>query len=63
MIIRTGDRIRISGMVVEILAEESVESWRCRNVTTQEEIVMRKEVIDRAVRLGKAEPVARRDAP
>jgi len=55
-----GRAIRISGMVIEIVSDEG-ESWQCRNVTTNETLVMTKAVIERAIKLGKAEIVSNQD--
>jgi hypothetical protein len=41
-------------MILDILADAG-ERWECRNTTTRETVFMDKSVIDRAVRLGKAE--------
>ena len=49
-----GKTIGIAGMVVEILADEG-DSWKCRNLTTQQTLVLKKAVIERAIKLGKAE--------
>jgi hypothetical protein len=51
-----GKIVEISGMRIEILADDG-DNWRCRNVTTRQELSMNKAVIDRAIRLGKADVV------
>jgi hypothetical protein len=53
-----GTTIEIAGMVVEIVADEG-DSWKCRNLTTQQTLVMKKSVIERAIKLGQAEVVSR----
>jgi len=53
-----GKTIEIAGMVIEILADEG-ESWRCLNLTTREPLIMKKAMIDKAIKLGQAEVVSR----
>jgi len=52
----SGKTIWISGMVIEVLSDDG-ETCECRNRTTKEPLVMKKPVIDKAIRLGKAEIV------
>lgn len=52
-----GKTIRIAGMIIEIVSDDG-ESWQCRNLTTRETVVMKKAVIERAIRLGHAEVVS-----
>ncbi|MCP5304403.1 MAG: hypothetical protein H6953_03060 [Chromatiaceae bacterium] len=52
-----GKTIRIAGMIIEIVSDDG-ESWQCRNLTTRETVVMKKAVIERAIRLGQAEVVS-----
>jgi len=54
MIDLMGKRIDIAGMTLDIVADAG-ERWECRNTTTRETVLMDKSVIDRAIRLGKAE--------
>lgn len=54
MIDLEGKRIHIAGMILDVVSDAG-ERWECRNVTTRETIFMDKAVIDRAIRLGKAE--------
>ena len=56
----TGKIIRISGMIIEIVSDEG-ESWECRNLTTQETLAMPKTVIEKAIKLGKADIVPNQD--
>lgn len=49
-----GKTIDIAGMVVEIIADRD-QKWECRNRTTGETIQMDKAMIERAIKLGKAE--------
>ena len=51
-----GKKIIISGMVMEIVADDN-ERWEMRNNTTKETIFMDKYVLDKAIKLGKAEEV------
>ena len=52
-----GKTIRIAGMVIEIVSDAG-ESWECRNLTTREVLVMKKAVIEKAIKLGQAEVVS-----
>lgn len=51
-----GKKIAISGMVIEIIADDG-DKWKARNVTTQDEIAFDKAMIERAIKLGMAEEV------
>jgi hypothetical protein len=51
-----GKKFVISGMVIEILADDN-ERWKTRNDTTREIIFMNKSVLEHAVKLGKAEEI------
>ena len=53
-----GTKIDIAGMVIEVLADEG-DNWKCRNLTTQQTLVMKKTVIERAIKLGQAEVLIR----
>jgi hypothetical protein len=53
-----GKTIEISGMVVEVVADEG-DSWKCLNLTTQQTLVLKKAMIERAIKLGQAEVVSR----
>lgn len=53
----TGKKILISGMTIEIMSEED-DKWQCRNITTDEMISFKKTVIEKALKLGKAELVS-----
>ena len=48
-----GKTIEIAGMVIEVLSGEG-DSWKCRNLTTQQTLLLNKAEIDRAIKLGKA---------
>ena len=52
-----GKTISISGMVIEIISDAG-ERWECRNITTQEALFIDKSVIEKAIKLGKAEVVS-----
>lgn len=52
-----GKTIRIAGMVIEIVSDDGA-SWNCRNLTTREPLVMKKAVIEKAIKLGQAEVVS-----
>ena len=51
-----GKKIIISGMTLEVVADED-DRWECRNMTTRETIFMKKSVIRDAIKLGKAEVI------
>lgn len=55
-----GKTINIAGMVIEIVADQG-DRWACRNLTTGEPLLMDKAVVDRAIKLGKAEIVTADD--
>ena len=50
-------KIVISGMTIEVIAEDE-ERWECRNMTTKETVLMKKSVIENAIKLGKAEVIS-----
>jgi hypothetical protein len=52
-----GKKIVISGMTIEVIAEDE-ERWECRNMTTKETVLMKKSVIENAIKLGKAEVIS-----
>lgn len=56
-----GKKIMISGMVIEIVSDEG-DRWETRNITTKETVFFDKEVLDKAIRLGKAEEIATTDS-
>ncbi|MCB1800583.1 MAG: hypothetical protein KDI82_02740 [Gammaproteobacteria bacterium] len=49
-----GKTISIAGMQIEIIGDSN-ERWECRNLTTDEILLMDKAVVERAIKLGKAE--------
>lgn len=51
-----GRKFFISGMAIEIIADDG-ESWETRNTTTGQIVYMDKAVLERAVKLGKAEEI------
>lgn len=51
-----GKKFAISGMTIEVIAEQD-EKWQVRNLTTQETLWFDKKVLDNAVKLGKAEEI------
>ncbi len=53
-----GKTIEIAGMVIEVLSEDG-DSWKCRNLTTNQALTLKKAEIERAIKLGKAEVVSR----
>lgn len=55
-----GQRLVISGMTIEIIADRQ-DQWQLRNLTTGQTLLMAKDTLDNALRLGKAEPIASDD--
>lgn len=54
-----GTTVRIAGMVIEIESDGG-DSWNCRNLTTRDPLVMKKAVVEKAIKLGQAEVVSNR---
>jgi hypothetical protein len=52
----TGKQYKISGMTIEIIADDG-ERWKTHNVTTNEIIYFDKSTLEKAIKLGKAEEV------
>jgi len=52
-----GKKFMISGMTIEIVADDG-EQWQTRNVTTRETVFFDKSVLERAIKLGKADEIA-----
>ena len=53
---RLGKQFVISGMTLKIIADAG-DKWETLNTTTKETIFMDKQVLDKAIKLGKAEEV------
>jgi len=51
-----GKKFMISGMTIEIVSDEG-DRWETRNITTKETVFMNKIVLQKAIKLGKAEDV------
>lgn len=51
-----GRKFAISGMTIEVIADLG-DRWETRNITTHETVLMDKQVLEKAVRLGHAEEV------
>lgn len=51
-----GRKFSIAGMAIEIVAEDG-DRWETRNLTTHETIHFDKAMLERAIKLGKAEPL------
>lgn len=51
-----GKQFIITGMLIEIVSDEG-DKWKVRNVTTQETIFIDKPILDKSVKLGKAEEI------
>ena len=43
-------------MIIEVIAEEG-ESWVTRNITTREVVNFKKDILQKAIKLGKAQEV------
>ena len=52
-----GNKYMISGMLIEILSDEG-DKWETRNITTNETIFFDKSVLEKAIKLGKAEEIS-----
>lgn len=52
----TGKKLIISGMTIEIVADDG-DNWETYNLTTKETLFMNKVVLENAIKLGKAEEV------
>ena len=46
----------ISGMLIEIVSDD-VDKWETRNVTTNETVFFDKSILEKAIKLGKAEEI------
>jgi len=57
-----GKRLAISGMTIEVLSDED-DRYKVRNVTTRDILEMDKAMLDKAIRLGKAEAVSETGEP
>jgi len=53
-----GKKFEIRGMVIEIISDDG-DSWKTRNITTKETDLINKQVLQNAIRLGKAKEVAK----
>ena len=49
-----GKKFMISGMAIEIVSDDG-ERWETRNITTKEMVFIDKSVLQKAIKLGKAE--------
>ena len=52
-----GQKIMISGMLIEIVSDAG-DKWEARNITTQETVYFDKSFLEKAIKLGKAERVS-----
>jgi hypothetical protein len=55
-----GKQFMISGMALEITADDGAR-WETRNTTTRETVFMNKDVLQSAIKLGKAEEITPTD--
>ena len=51
-----GKKFMISGMAIEIISDDG-ERWETRNITTKETVFIDKSVLQKAIKLGKAEEI------
>jgi len=56
MDIKKGKKFVISGMKIEIIADDG-ERWEARNITTRETVFLNKLVLLNSIKLGKAEEI------
>ena len=52
-----GKKFMLSGMTIEIVSDAG-DNWETRNITTKETVFMKKLVLEKAIKLGKAEEVS-----
>jgi len=52
-----GKKFLISGMKVEIVSDEG-NKWLTRNITTDQTVFIDKAVLEKAIRLGKAQEIS-----
>ena len=55
-----GKKFMITGMTIEIVSDKG-DNWETRNITTHETILMKKSVLQHAIKLGKAEELTNSD--
>ena len=55
-----GNKVIISGMTLEVVAENG-DKWECRNITTNETVLFKKSVLESAIKLAKAELISGAD--
>ena len=56
MDIKIGEKLMVSGMTIEIIADDG-ERWETRNITTREIVFFDKSVLLNSIKLGKAEKI------
>lgn len=52
-----GKTIMISGMTLEIISDDG-DRYETRNITTRETIFFSKEILEKAIKFGKAEEIS-----
>lgn len=55
-----GKKFMISGMVLEVISDAG-ERWETRNITTKDTVLMKKSILQNAIKLGKAEEITEAD--
>lgn len=53
----TGKKFMISGMAIEVVADAG-DRWKTTNLTTHETVFFKKQVLESAIKLGKAEELS-----
>ena len=51
-----GKKFIITGMLIEVVSDEG-DKWKVRNITTNETIFMDKSMLEKSIKLGKAEEI------
>ena len=49
-----GTKLHISGMIMEVIGDEG-DKWKIRNHTTNDTLFMDKTLLEKSIKLGKAE--------
>jgi hypothetical protein len=55
-----GKKFLIAGMLIEVISDEG-DKWQTHNITTGELVFFDKPVLEKAVKLGKAEEISDSD--
>lgn len=52
-----GKQFIITGMLIEVVSDEG-DKWKVRNITTKKTILFDKSILEKSIKLGKAEEVS-----